>query len=101
MRLKLNCDKAEGLYRIMTHLLENYQPENMAESLVEDLVKKVYEKLRKKVISSYVKEYTLILTPEEAKAYWIFFNQNSIDQGFTYEKNIVQNHCLLIDQIYG
>ena len=101
MRLSLDRDKAEGLYQLLSHLLRNYYPENINERLVQDIVNRICEKLRKKVAGTFIKEYAIVLTPEEAKAYWIFFNQNTIDQRFIQEKNIIEEQCAMIDRAYG
>ena len=101
MRLSLNRDQAEGLYSLLCHLLKNYQPENINERLIEDMIKKVCEKLRKKVAGTFIKEYAIVLSPEEAKGYWLFFEQNAIDKDFFCEKRIVQQQCDLINLTYG
>jgi len=101
MRLCLNQDQAEGLYSLICHLLKEYKPENIGERLIEDMIKRVSEKLRKKVLGSFVKEYAIVLSPEEAKAYWLFFEQNTIGQEFLSEKRIVEQQCNQINFTYG
>jgi len=101
MRLSLNRDQAEGLYNLLCHLLQHYQPENINERLIEDMAKRVCEKLRKKVTGSFIKEYAIVISAEEAKGYWLFFEQNSIGQDFLSEKRIVRQQCDLINLTYG
>lgn len=101
MKLKLEREQAYALYDMLHYLLERYHPGNIAESLVGDLIKKTFFKLRKKLEEPTTKSYSLKLSQEEAKAYWIFFNQNAPEDGFIYEMNIARTHCNLIDQTYG
>lgn len=101
MRIALTQDRAQSLHDLLKLLIENYHPENIAEKLIEDHIKEIYERLRKKVVGSYVKDYSLTLNHKEAKAYYIFFNQNKISMGWQYEQLMVQSHINLIDQIYA
>lgn len=101
--LLMNEDRATGLFNLLEFLLKQYKPENIAEKLIEDLMKDIVERLGKKVRGSYTKDYNLRLNPKEAKAYYIFFNQNKIDigAGYIYEQNLVSSHIMLIDKIYA
>ena len=101
MRIALTQERAANFFQFLETLLKQWEPDNIAEKLIDDHMSDIHERLRKKVTGKYTKDYSLTLNPKEAKAYYIFMNQNKISMGWHYENNLVQGHINLLDKIYA
>jgi hypothetical protein len=77
------------------------KPVDIAERLIYDLMVKVFKKLRNKIESLNPNGYTITLSPEEAKAYYIYFHTRDLGLAYIYESNVIQGHINLIDKIYA
>jgi hypothetical protein len=74
----------------------------MAESLVKDLMKKVYRKLHNRLLQRIKGDgYSISLTDEEAKAYYIYFLNRSLGPQWQYETIMINAHINQINQLYA
>lgn len=102
LRLKLNTrTQAEALYHYFNLYVVPAVPEDIAESLLKDVMMKVFKKLRNKVEKYDTQGWSIAITPEEAKAYILYWQNRAFHEGFPLEKLIVQTHINQIDQAYG
>ena len=93
--------QAEALLTFFTEYVVNATPDDLAESLLKDIMMKVFKKLRTKVENYDQHGWNLSLSTDEAKAYFIYWQNRAIDYGYTFEKSIVQSHLAQIEQVHG
>ncbi len=101
-RLPLTYKQADALYGVFKACIIPAKPEDIAESLVYDIMVQIFKKLRNKVEQVNPRAgYGLPLTPIEAKAYYVYFNQRTLGDVYKYEANFIQSHIHLIDKTYA
>lgn len=107
MTIKLTNNQLEGIYILTRYMLDNYAPENIGESLLHEIVFKINEKIRAKLGRKQFDNKTgsnLTLTSIEAKAFYVWFNQNDghIPEGtWSYELIVGTNVINQIDKVYA
>lgn len=102
MTIKLTYEQANALYVLFKAVVVNDEPQDIAESLVKDLMMQVLKKLTLKMDFQKKKDgYSLSLTDVEAKAYYVYFNQRHLGDGWIYENNLIQQHVNDLDRIYA
>jgi hypothetical protein len=102
LRLKLNTRlQAEALLYYFQLYVVPSEPENTAESLLKDLMMRIFKKLRNKVEKYDTHGWSITVSPEEAKAYVLYWNNRAFEPNYPLEKLIVQTHLNQIDQAYA
>ncbi len=104
MIIKTNRDQLEGVVLLMSELLVDNQPSDIAELLVFSLVKDAYAKMRAKTetIMAPRSGYSINLTDLQAMALYIFLQNVSIPQSrYQYEAIQIQSISDKIHQQYG
>lgn len=96
MTIKLSAQQFEHLHAMLTDVLDAYQPSNIPEKLLHEIVDGINEKMRKRIKKMHFGNRragtTLKLTSIEAKAFYTWYMQLSIDvpANYVYE-------CIAID----
>jgi hypothetical protein len=94
--------QAESLYYYFENFVIPVEPEDVAEGLIKDLMVKIFKKLRNKVEKEYdCRGFGIQITPDEAKAYFLYWQNRAIHQNYTLEKCLIEAHIAQIDRIYG
>ena len=105
MLIKLNYDRATGLYQLIIFLMETYPPEDKAEKLLHMMVNKVRIKLRNKLESLSPKtSYSISITDEEALSLDLYMSsmEASIKHNtYIYEKSVAKEITNEIDRVLG
>ena len=101
-KLKLNQHQFESLYLLFARVVMLDTPADIAESLIMDLLEKVHHKLRKRYEYKFCKDgWNLTLEPEEAKAFYLYFQNRALPAGFTYESTLIQTQLNEINKLYA
>ncbi len=102
-KIKLNRSRLDGMYVLIDHLLSAYKPKDKAEKLLGLLVEKVWIKMRNRLQTYKPNDtYSVLLSPEEAIAFAIWFDQQAIDRTiFQYECNVATQLLHEIDRLYS
>jgi len=102
MRIILTQKQLTALHEYFAEHVVNDRPENIAEALVKSLVMRVFQKMNKKVYARLQgMGYSLHLTDEEAMAYYVYFQNRFIGEGYQYQQLLIQTHINQIDQAYA
>jgi len=102
LRLRL-CTRvqAEALYYYFEHYVIPGEPEDIAESLIKDLMIKIFKKLRNKLEKYDTRGFDIQVTPDEAKAYLLYWQNRAIQPNHTLERILIEKHIAQIDQAYA
>jgi|GEM_PF-1928172 len=107
MTIKLNQNQLEGLFILTEYLLNEHKYDNMGESLLYEIVFKIKEKIRSKLSRKQFDNRagnSLSLTSIEAKAFYVWYNQNAIiatEENWTYERIVGTEVINQIDKTYA
>jgi hypothetical protein len=97
MTLKLTAEQAEALFKLLQIVIEN-KPADAESKLVIMLLIKVFRKLRAKIEARLPRGYSLTLTPEEALAYYAYFQSVTLPATMIYELNFITAHNAQINK---
>lgn len=82
MTIKLSKGQFEHVHAMLTDVLDTYRPANIAEKLLHEIVDGINEKMRKRLKNLQFGNKagtTLKLTSIEAKAFYTWYMQLSVD----------------------
>ncbi|WPU98394.1 hypothetical protein SNE26_20420 [Mucilaginibacter sp. cycad4] len=102
MTLKLTIRQAEALYNVFRDIVNQDPAPDVTESLLKDLLKQVFRKLESK-LEARLKGggYSISLTDMEAKAYYLYFNQRYLGEGWRYEQTFINDQVRLLNKLYA
>lgn len=102
MTFKLTQLQAEQLDHLFIKVINPEKPENIAESLIKDHMTSIYRKLRAKREAKLIRQgYSLTLNDMEAKAFYLYFQNRYLGEGWRYEQIMIDAHLRAIDQLYA
>ncbi|MFC0514517.1 hypothetical protein ACFFGT_09905 [Mucilaginibacter angelicae] len=102
MTLKLTIRQAEALHNLFREIVNQDPAPDITESLVKDLLKQVFRKLEAKLAARLKGDgYSISLTDMEAKAYYLYFNQRYLGEGWRYEQTFINDQLHLLNKLYA
>lgn len=101
MTLKLTHTTATQLMCLFEKEIINDHPTDIAESLVFDILMQIFRKLRNKLERKIKDGYSLALTDIEAKAFYVYFQNRHLGEGWTYEQVMIAQQLAEIDKQYA
>lgn len=99
--MKLSRDQGIALYDLLMKEIDNNLPDNMAESLIRDLLIRVFKKLRNRLEAFPRSGYSIILSPEEAKAFYLYFQEYWFKDDMIYERVLIEERMGDINKLYA
>ena len=99
--MKLSRDQADSLKKILAHQIDNDLPDNMAESLIRDLLIRVFKKIRNRLEAFPRSGYSIILSSEEAKAFYLYFSEFWFEDDLIYERVLIEERMADINKLYA
>lgn len=100
MTLKLTHQQAEALNMLFINKVSKEKPRTPDDRLIIILMRRIYQKLRTKLEGKPGSGYSLVLSDEEAHAYWIYFRDADMYL-YPYESNFIQIQINQLDRQYA
>lgn len=103
MNFKLSAIQLNAILQLFQSICGDHArpPQNFEAKLMLAVLSGIYRQLHKKSVDKK-KKYTVLLSEQEALAFWIFFNkQHIIPNEAVYEANLIDFMCNRIHQKYA
>ncbi|QEM13450.1 hypothetical protein [Mucilaginibacter rubeus] len=89
MTLNLTQQQAEALFEVFQNFILPAKPVRAKDKLIIMMLLKVFRKLRAKLEARLPRGYSITLAPEEAMAYFAYFDGYTFPPTMIYEKNFI------------